>query len=149
MKLLVKRIDYDARRIDLYDPSRCLWRQLLDLNLSTFPFMDEIEPAASYTLLKCSSQDEAFMIGNFSAPISPYSFRFRLKWNKPDCADCEAQGKGCRLKTNSTEDQTECFYIPKHRISVRERLMIAGIVLGSMILAMVFIAVGWRYVESK
>ncbi|KAE8675430.1 putative RING/U-box superfamily protein [Hibiscus syriacus] len=153
MKLLVKRIDYDARWIDLYDPSRCLWRQLLDLNLSTFPFVDEIKPAASYTLLNCSSQDEAFMIGNFSAPISPYFFRFRLQWNKPDCGDCEAQGKGCRLKTNITEDQTECLYIPqapyKYVFSERERLMIAGIVLGSLILAKVFIAVGWRYYSEK
>ncbi|KAK8501667.1 hypothetical protein V6N11_000140 [Hibiscus sabdariffa] len=183
MKLLVKHIDYEAQRIDLYDPSRCLWPQLLDLNLSTFPFVGEFEPAESYTLLQCSSQDKALyggnrvdclstsasqiiafrsdgyayydnllncsMIRNFSTPISPYSFRFRLRWYKPDCGHCEAQGKGCRLKTNSTKDETECFYIPKHRISARERLMITGIVLGSLILAMLVVAVGWRFYSEK
>ncbi|KAK8689346.1 hypothetical protein V6N13_088067 [Hibiscus sabdariffa] len=195
MKLLVKHIYYEAQLIDLYDPGRCLWRQLLDLNISTFPFVDPEEqlgiirltalqpaPVSSYTLFQCSSKDKALyegnrvdclstydsqiiafpdgysyhdnllncsLIGNFLVPISPDRNRFQLRWNKPNCGDCEAQGKGCRLKSNSTKDQTECFYIPKHHISAREKRIITGIVLGSLILAMAVIAVGWRYYSEK
>ncbi|XP_039029256.1 rust resistance kinase Lr10-like [Hibiscus syriacus] len=196
MKLLVKHIDYEAQRIDLYDPNRCLYKQLLELNLSTFPFLDldqqlgfsrlkvfQPEPASSYTFFECSSKDKALyeryrvaclstsdsqiiafpshghsyfynflncsMIGNFSVPISSDLIRFQLRWNEPDCTDCEAQGKGCRLKSNSTMDETECFYIPKHHISTRERLLITCIVLGSLVLAMVVVGVGWRYYTDK
>ena len=33
----------------------------------------------------------------------------RLKWSKPECGHCEVKGKKCRLKSNSTELETECF----------------------------------------
>ncbi|KAA3464665.1 rust resistance kinase Lr10-like [Gossypium australe] len=181
LKLLVKHIDYEAQRIDLYFPGRCLWQQLLDFNLSAFPFVKEQPAAESYYLFECSSQDEdlyrryrvdclstpgseiiAFAsdgynygenllncsyFRNFSTPISPYDIRFQLRWYKPDCGDCEAQGRGCRLNNNnSTKEQTECFYIPKHHRGLGERLMVAGIVLGSSIAAA---AVGWRYRLDK
>ncbi|KAK8301203.1 hypothetical protein V6Z12_D04G005800 [Gossypium hirsutum] len=196
LKLLVKHIDYEAQRIDLYVPGRCLWQQLLDLNLFAFPFAEEqpgfsglkdyrSQPAESnYTLFECSSQEKALYksyrvaclstpgsqiiafasdenyyglnllncsyFRNFSTPISPYGIRFQLRWYKPDCGDCEAQGRGCRLtNNNSTKEQTECFYIPKHHIGLGERLMIAGIVLGSSIAATIAIAVGWRYRLDK
>ncbi|TXG74902.1 hypothetical protein ES288_1Z000100v1 [Gossypium darwinii] len=196
LNLLVKHIDYEAQRIDLYFPGGCLWRQLLDLNLSAFPFAVEqqgfsrlkvrrSQPAESnYTLFECSSQDKALYEGNrvaclstpgsqiialasddhfyqedllncsyfrnFSPPISPYYIRFQLRWYKPDCGDCEAQGRGCRLNNNnSTKEQTECFYIPKNHIGLGERLMVAGIVSGSSIAAAIAIAVGWRYQLDK
>ncbi|TYH75213.1 hypothetical protein ES332_D04G004200v1 [Gossypium tomentosum] len=141
LKLLVKHIDYEAQRIDLYVPGRCLWKQLFYLNLSAFPFAEEqpgfsrlkvyrSQPAESnYTLFECSSQEKALYkkryrvaclstpgsqiiaftsddyyygfnllncsyFGNFSTPISPYGIRFQLRWYKPDCGDCEAQGRG-------------------------------------------------------
>ncbi|XP_016726052.1 putative RING-H2 finger protein ATL21A [Gossypium hirsutum] len=144
LKLLVKHKDYEAQRIDLYVPGRCLWKQLFYLNLSAFPFAEEqpgfsrlkvyrSQPAESnYTLFECSSQEKALYkkryrvaclstpgsqiiaftsddyyygfnllncsyFGNFSTPISPYGIRFQLRWYKPDCGDCEAQGRGCRL----------------------------------------------------
>ncbi|KAK8301204.1 hypothetical protein V6Z12_D04G005900 [Gossypium hirsutum] len=71
LKLLVKHIDYEAQRIDFYVPGRCLWQQLLDLNLSAFPFAEEqpsfsglkdyrSQPAESnYTLFECLSQEKA------------------------------------------------------------------------------------------
>ncbi|KAG8501935.1 hypothetical protein CXB51_004557 [Gossypium anomalum] len=196
LELLVKHIDYEAQLIDLYFPGRCLWQQLLDLNLSTFPFAEEqpgfsrlkvyrSQPAESYyTLFECSSQDEDLYKGNrvdclstpgsqiiafasddyyhtenllncsyfrnFSTPISPVDIRFQLRWYKPDCGDCEAQGRGCRLNNNnSTKEQTECFDIPKHNIGLEERLMVAGIVLGSSIAAAIAIAVGWRYRSDR
>ncbi|GLT61358.1 hypothetical protein SLA2020_340710 [Shorea laevis] len=38
VKLFVKRIDYKAKRIQLYDPQGCLPLQLPNLNLSAPPF---------------------------------------------------------------------------------------------------------------
>ncbi|KAL1103494.1 hypothetical protein V6Z11_D04G003800 [Gossypium hirsutum] len=196
LELLVKHIDYEAQRINLDFPGGCLWRQLLDLNFSAFPFAVEqqgfsrlkvyiSQPTESnYALFECSSQDKALYEGNrvdclstpgsqiiafasydpiypenllncsyfrnFSTPISPYGNRFQLRWYKPDCGDCEAQGRGCRLNNNnSTKEQTECFDIPKHHIGLGERLMVAGIVLGSSIAATIAIAVGWRYRLDK
>ncbi|XP_057466558.1 rust resistance kinase Lr10-like [Actinidia eriantha] len=36
-----------------------------------------------------------------------------LNWTKPACGNCEAGGKYCRMKNNSTEHETECFDKPK------------------------------------
>ena len=36
-----------------------------------------------------------------------------LNWTRPNCSLCEAMGNGCRLKSNATEDETECFAYPK------------------------------------
>ncbi|KAB2033192.1 hypothetical protein ES319_D04G001800v1 [Gossypium barbadense] len=163
LKLLVKHIDYEAQRIDLYVPGRCLWKQLFYLNLSAFPFAEEqpgfsrlkvyrSQPAESnYTLFECSSQEKALYkkryrvaclstpgsqiiaftsddyyygfnllncsyFGNFSTPISPYGIRFQLRWYKPDCGDCEAQGRGCRLSSSGLK--TTSFY-PITRASTR------------------------------
>ncbi|KAF7147742.1 hypothetical protein RHSIM_Rhsim03G0204500 [Rhododendron simsii] len=33
----------------------------------------------------------------------------QLKWLLPVCGKCEAKGKFCRLKSNSTSDEIECF----------------------------------------
>ncbi|XP_022723715.1 rust resistance kinase Lr10-like [Durio zibethinus] len=180
MKLLVKHIDYKAQRIHLYDPSRCLWRQLVHLNLSSFPFMFEEPsyPLAFYYLFNCSSNDESLYdnrivrclstpgsqiiafesdvgyvynnillncsnIGNFSTVIPPTLIDFQLVWYRPYCVDCEKEGRGCRLKNNSTKDQTECFDIPRHHIGARQKLMVAGVVLGCFILATIVIGVGW------
>ncbi|XVE64369.1 hypothetical protein DITRI_Ditri07aG0095400 [Diplodiscus trichospermus] len=194
MNLLVKHIDYKAQLIHLYDPNRCLWRQLLDLNLSAFPFKYEQLPVInSYTLLNCSSEDESLYrdsysrryehpksrdvpclstpgfqiiaysyprsingenvlncsnIGNFSAVIPPDLKSFQLRWHKPNCGDCEAQGRGCRLKSNSTQDRTECtFEIPRHHIGAGKGVMVA--VLGSFILSAIVIGAGWALHLSK
>lgn len=36
-----------------------------------------------------------------------------LNWSKPSCGNCEAQRKYCRLKSNDTNDETECVDIPR------------------------------------
>ncbi|XVF12648.1 hypothetical protein REPUB_Repub08aG0137100 [Reevesia pubescens] len=177
MNLSVKDIDYKAQQIHLDDPLRCLWRQLLDLNLSAFPFMYE-QPAryssTSYTLFNCSSEDESLYrssrvpclstpgsqilayadgdayddenllncskFGNFSTAIPPDLILLQLNWYEPNCGHCEADGRECRPKRNSTQDQTECFDIPRHHI---------GVVLGSFILSTIVIGVGWAYHLDK
>lgn len=56
----------------------------------------------NYDLLSCSKM--------YSIPSVPNDIfkHFYLKWSKPICGQCEEDGKGCRLKSNGTEPETEC-----------------------------------------
>ncbi|EOY23503.1 Kinase superfamily protein, putative [Theobroma cacao] len=102
------------------------------------------EQAYDENLLNCSKT------GNISAAIYPYlTGPFQLLWDKPNCRNCEAQGRGCKLKSNSRQDQTECFDIPRHHRGARKRLIIAGVILGSFILATIVIGVGWAHRLKK
>ncbi|XP_028790701.1 rust resistance kinase Lr10-like [Neltuma alba] len=40
-----------------------------------------------------------------------------LWWFKPDCSECQARGKFCKLKNNDTEDATQCYDPPPKPIS--------------------------------
>ncbi|KAM7273709.1 hypothetical protein ACFE04_028373 [Oxalis oulophora] len=35
-------------------------------------------------------------------------YTFTLQWSRPNCSRCEEKGKLCRLKTNSSESETQC-----------------------------------------
>ncbi|GLT61346.1 hypothetical protein SLA2020_340610 [Shorea laevis] len=62
VKLFVKRINYKAQWIKLYDPEDCLPRQLPNLNLSASPFQDYRDrdkiygPPQKYTIFNCSGE---------------------------------------------------------------------------------------------
>ncbi|KAK9121897.1 hypothetical protein Syun_019514 [Stephania yunnanensis] len=55
----------------------------------------------------------------------------RLRWEKPDCRDCEVQGKGCRFK-NRTTLVTECFNLihTPHEGNHSRTPGITGLILG-------------------
>ncbi|KAI8007767.1 putative RING-H2 finger protein ATL21A [Camellia lanceoleosa] len=74
---------------------------------------------------------------------------FRLKWSKPVCGDCEAQGKYCRLKNNNNSNNnnsgsdsqlllngsTECFDKPRQQsMGALPKLKIAGEMVHSIII---------------
>ncbi|KAI4307127.1 hypothetical protein L6164_030346 [Bauhinia variegata] len=48
-----------------------------------------------------------------------------LGWLKPDCSMCEAEGKKCRLKNNSTEHEIECFTC-QNKIPISTILIASG-----------------------
>ncbi|GKV46679.1 hypothetical protein SLEP1_g53655 [Rubroshorea leprosula] len=125
----VKRIDYRARRIQLYDPQGCLARQLSNnLSASLFleyssPFSPQMQPQ-EYTIFNCSGKgqmpdrDEYHTIPCLSiqgfqvlALPSDYGADVQLSWSKPNCTICEEEGRKCKLKKNNstTEDETECY----------------------------------------
>ncbi|KAK6249707.1 hypothetical protein SCA6_003712 [Theobroma cacao] len=62
-----------------------------------------------YSLIKCQKVVDisAVPMGLIDTP------NLNLNWSKPICFSCEEEGKGCRLK-NNTQDQTECYDIPKN-----------------------------------
>ncbi|CAL9005690.1 unnamed protein product [Prunus brigantina] len=41
------------------------------------------------------------------------SYILRFKWSKPNCTECEAEGKRCRLKDNGTNSEVECVHLKK------------------------------------
>lgn len=61
----------------------------------------------NYDLLSCSK------MYNISSVTNNIFEHFDLNWSKPTCRNCEAHGKRCRLKSNNTEPETECFIISK------------------------------------
>ncbi|PQM36959.1 rust resistance kinase Lr10-like [Prunus yedoensis var. nudiflora] len=36
-----------------------------------------------------------------------------LEWSEPNCGQCEAKGKMCRLKNNGTKSEIECVDLSK------------------------------------
>ncbi|KAE9464154.1 hypothetical protein C3L33_03938, partial [Rhododendron williamsianum] len=48
------------------------------------------------------------------------TLHLQLKWLQPVCGKCEAKGKFCRLKSNSTSDEIECFGVLKKGIDIQD-----------------------------
>jgi hypothetical protein len=46
---------------------------------------------------------------SYGLVFSTYDNNLQLTWSGPECRHCEEKGKGCRLKNNSNETETECF----------------------------------------
>ncbi|KAL1550689.1 rust resistance kinase Lr10-like [Salvia divinorum] len=68
--------------------------------------------------------------------------RFYLKWSRPCCDKCEAQGDYCRLENSSAAEETECF-TPQHATtgaSTNHKPLAAGITAGIILLAFTVIA---------
>nr|XP_011469303.1 PREDICTED: glycerophosphodiester phosphodiesterase protein kinase domain-containing GDPDL2-like isoform X2 [Fragaria vesca subsp. vesca] len=43
---------------------------------------------------------------------------FILNWSKPNCTECEAEGKSCRLQRNGTNTEVECVHLKKPSATV-------------------------------
>ncbi|KAL0403226.1 UNVERIFIED_CONTAM: LEAF RUST 10 DISEASE-RESISTANCE LOCUS RECEPTOR-LIKE PROTEIN KINASE-like 2.2 [Sesamum radiatum] len=58
-----------------------------------------------------------------------YGERFYLRWRKPSCGNCEAEGMFCRLRNNETAEDTECFSPeqPQHGSSKNYKSLVADI----------------------
>ncbi|XP_068329457.1 rust resistance kinase Lr10-like [Pyrus communis] len=60
----------------------------------------------------------------------------QFKWSQPNCTDCEAEGKRCRLKINGTKSEIECVH---HRKPSKTKTFVAtGATLGSFVLLLGF-----------
>ncbi|GAV67373.1 Pkinase domain-containing protein/GUB_WAK_bind domain-containing protein [Cephalotus follicularis] len=102
--------------------------------------------AVGHSLLSCRE------IGNLSVPpdvTSVYQTDLRLNWYKPMCSNCEAEGKGCRLKINSTLNETECFSIERQHTGASIKIVVTGVVLGAFLLALVSFGVYYYVFRFK
>ncbi|XP_057462497.1 rust resistance kinase Lr10-like [Actinidia eriantha] len=76
----------------------------------------------------------------------------QLKWPQRVCGICEAQGKYCRSKSNSTDHEFECFGTLNplaKKVQLKRRLVIAGSTVGSFLLAIAVIAIFWVLRSKK
>ncbi|XP_050136555.1 rust resistance kinase Lr10-like isoform X1 [Malus sylvestris] len=62
----------------------------------------------------------------------------QFKWSKPNCTECEAEGKRCKWKNNGTNSEIECQHVSKP--SNTWKLVVTGGVLGSLLLVLLMIA---------
>ncbi|KAL6321120.1 hypothetical protein AAG906_012892 [Vitis piasezkii] len=123
-KLWVKEINYTSQEIVLWYPRDYLQWQILNFNLSAFPFQfkDDIlssnpvyVAASSYSLAEvnlssCRKIFNATLPENY---MFNYEGGFYMKWLKPMCGNCEAKGNKCqRKKNNSREPEIECIDKP-------------------------------------
>lgn len=88
-------------------------------NLQSIPCLSVPENQA-YALLSSADLGDLDLsschkIYNISLPypMPDLSSTFSMIWSKSICGKCEAEGKKCRLKSNSTEPETECIEKPQ------------------------------------
>ncbi|KAI3471210.1 hypothetical protein Pfo_027873 [Paulownia fortunei] len=71
----------------------------------------------------------------------------QLHWPEPLCGSCEANGMYCRLKSNGTNNETECFDIPKE--PEQKKKVFAVVVVGVFLMALAFAALFHVYSVKK
>ncbi|GMN25536.1 hypothetical protein TIFTF001_051445, partial [Ficus carica] len=78
-----------------------------------------------------------------------YNNKLRLSWLKPNCGQyCEAKGKRCRLKSNATEIEIEC-YRPKPSKGESMKFVAIGVTLGVPVLALLLVLAYRAYSSNK
>ncbi|KAL2556197.1 Protein kinase superfamily protein [Forsythia ovata] len=98
--------------------------------------------------LPISSCSKMFDIQSIPYAVFESTYPLLLNWSRPVCRDCEATGKHCRLKNDSSIlYETEC-YSSKPEGSV-PKLRVAGEVLGPLLAVLLAIASYWIYSSTK
>ncbi|KAJ9679750.1 hypothetical protein PVL29_021610 [Vitis rotundifolia] len=70
---------------------------------------------------------------------------FSLKWSKSICGSCPGGGKICRLKSNSTEPETECIKVK----GVSKKIIVPGVIFGFFLLMLVIVMLYRVYNSNK
>ncbi|XP_014521803.1 rust resistance kinase Lr10-like [Vigna radiata var. radiata] len=94
-----------------------------------------------------------------TAPVSAFDIiqnQLKLTWSKPACTACEAQGKRCKWKNNSTEviECLDCYDqrgLQKRITDFRSFIVSTTVIVGSVLLGLLVIAVfkSFRYFRKK
>jgi hypothetical protein len=137
VKLYIDKIDYENQVIYASDPQGCLLSQHSNFNSSVFHLQFKMSKV-NFTIFNCSLNNARYLpriaclstlhydvlaidseqsIDDNELLLSctkmydvPVPQDIRLSWSNPNCGSCEATGKLCGLKENSsTEHETECF----------------------------------------
>ncbi|KAG8655522.1 rust resistance kinase Lr10-like [Manihot esculenta] len=72
-----------------------------------------------------------------------------LRWVNPKCTPCEVKGKYCRLNTNSTWSETQCYGRLKPRKGQSTKFIETGGILGSLLLVVASILLYRKYRFNK
>ncbi|PQQ13534.1 rust resistance kinase Lr10-like [Prunus yedoensis var. nudiflora] len=49
----------------------------------------------------------------FGTWVGVDSYILRFEWSEPNCTECEAEGKRCRLNKNGIKSEVECIHLRK------------------------------------
>ncbi|TQE00289.1 hypothetical protein C1H46_014121 [Malus baccata] len=71
-----------------------------------------------------------------SVPITYEDYVLQFKWSKPNCTECEAEGKRCRWKNNGTNSEIECLRKPSNTW----KKVVTGGLLCALLLVLLMIA---------
>ncbi|PNT28545.2 hypothetical protein POPTR_007G125600v4 [Populus trichocarpa] len=177
VKLHIEKIDYENQVIYATDPQGCLRSQHPNFNSSGFHIQFKMSKV-NFTIFNCSLNNaisrrriaclsthqydvlavdsEQSIDGNelllsctkmYDLPV-PHDIR--LSWSNPNCGSCEATGKLCGLRENSsTELETECYGLPRPKKGARKRNLTIGVTTGSILFGVVVIAVYQIYSFRK
>ncbi|XP_021832938.1 rust resistance kinase Lr10-like [Prunus avium] len=165
VKFSVNTIDYKNQEIYLYYPDNCQLAKLLETqNMSFFPFY--VIDQGNFMLFDCSSgleESGEVAVPCLSSPghhiyavySSDYveglqyctktsdvlSVPYKFRWSEPNCTECEAKGKKCRLKSNGTKNEIECVHEANmSKWGAARKLVVTGASLGSFVLMLLVIA---------
>ncbi|KAJ9189038.1 hypothetical protein P3X46_000380 [Hevea brasiliensis] len=72
-----------------------------------------------------------------------------LSWYNPKCKHCEVKGKYCRLKSNDTTSETQCYGMLKPHKGATTKFIETGVILGSILLVVAAILLYRRYRFNK
>ncbi|CAL8119018.1 unnamed protein product [Prunus armeniaca] len=85
-------------------------------------------------LLSCTKMYNLSSVPYFSyEPANLY-----LEWSEPNCGQCEARGKMCRLKNNGTKSEIECVDFSK--AGTKRKWVATGASLGSFVVLLLVVA---------
>ncbi|KAJ7942816.1 Rust resistance kinase [Quillaja saponaria] len=88
-------------------------------------------------------------ISLISASWKLWPNRLFVSWINPNCSICEAEVKNCKLKSNGTEGEIECFRVHKPIRGKSTKIIAISVILGSFLLMLVVVAVSHTYRSSK
>ncbi|KAL2327034.1 hypothetical protein Fmac_020461 [Flemingia macrophylla] len=175
-QLFVKRIDYKAHQIEIYDPQNCLPNVFLKLGNSSVhpfqfqPFYDQ-QVKGNFSFFHCNSQpcpifkrSAYFLIAPEMISCIKVKDVFNVQWyvydgqissimkwskSKHNCSRCEAQGQKCKWK-NVTQDETECFICPTNTLPSSTIIyIVAGGIFGLILLVLMVMAFFHVYQKYK
>ncbi|KAH8502428.1 hypothetical protein H0E87_013932 [Populus deltoides] len=141
VKLYIDKIDYKNQVIYASDPQGCLRSHHSNFNSSVFHMQFKMSKV-NFTIFNCSLNNARYLprvaclstlyydvlavdseqsIDDNELLLSctkmydiPVPHDIRLSWSNPNCGSCEATGKVCGLRENSsTELETECYGLPR------------------------------------
>uniref|UniRef100_A0A6M2EK52 Protein kinase domain-containing protein n=1 Tax=Populus davidiana TaxID=266767 RepID=A0A6M2EK52_9ROSI len=178
VKLHIEKIDYKNQVIYARDPQVCLLSQHSNFNSSVFHIQFKMSKV-NFTTFNCSL-NKARYLSRIACLIStlhydvlavdseqsiddselllsctkmydlPVPHDIRLSWSNPNCGSCEATGKLCGLRENSsTELDTECYGLPRPEKGAWKKRLTLGVTTGSILFGVLVIAVYQIYSFRK
>ncbi|XP_050105645.1 rust resistance kinase Lr10-like isoform X1 [Malus sylvestris] len=104
---------------------------------------------SSYETMECPFLESCTkMYDVLSIPDTAYGYNGTyLKWKRPNCTECEAEGNNCRIKYNHTNTEIQCVRLSKP--SVTRKFAAVGTTLGSFVVLLLVVAAYRVYSSNR